>query len=74
MILRMTNINDDWKVIEAYKLRYDYDIYMKIYEETKDKAYLEKIDNVKEKIEDCIDEIEDDYKKDVARMFLEEIK
>lgn len=66
--------NDDWKVIEVYKLRYDYDIYEKIHENTKDKEYLEKMDDVKKKIEACIDEIEDDYKKDVARMFLDEIE
>lgn len=66
--------NDDWKVIEAYKLRYDYDICKKIYDETSDDEYLDKLDEIKAEMEECVKEIDDDYKKDVAEMFLEEIE
>lgn len=66
--------SDDWKVIEAYKLRYDYDICKKIYDETMDDEYLDKLDEIKDDMEECVEAIDDDYKKDVAKMFLEEIE
>lgn len=66
--------DDDWKVVEAYKLRYDYDICKKIYDKTSDDEYLDKLDEIRVEMEACIKEIDDDYKKDVAKMFLEEIE
>ena len=66
--------NDDWKVIKVYMLRYDYDVCEKIYEKTADNEYLDKIENIKKEMEECINVIDDDYKKDVAKMFLEEIE
>lgn len=66
--------NDDWNVIKVYILRYDYDVCEKIYDETTNDEYLDKLEDIKEEMEECVDSIDDDYKKDVAKMFLEEIE
>jgi hypothetical protein len=66
--------NDDWLVNEAYNLRYDYKIYQKLYMETGDYVYDEKLQKVEERLEACLSEVEDEYKRDVIQLFIDRLE